>query len=151
MMTWLSKHVFFPLWDLKDRSDRRRYLSELSASQWSDLETIRTRQWGQLQALIAYAYEHVPYYRTRFAEAGLGGAVTSWSDFRRLPILHKRDIRENAPLLRSSEYRPEELVEARTGGSTGTSLTLYFDRKCQELRNAAARRSDRWAGWDIGM
>ena len=39
---------------------------------------------------------------------------------------------------------------AKTGGSTGVSLNLYFDEVCQEQRNAAAIRSDRWAGWNLG-
>jgi phenylacetate-CoA ligase len=28
---------------------------------------------------------------------------------------------------------------------------VYFDERCQQLRNAAAMRSDHWAGWDLGM
>ena len=74
------------------------------------------------------------------------------ADFHRLPVLTKRDIRQNGDALLSSEFRREDLVEARTGGSTGTALTLYFDEACQEVRgHAAAMRSDGWAGWDIGM
>jgi phenylacetate-CoA ligase len=51
----------------------------------------------------------------------------------------------------SSAYGKGELVEARTGGSTGTALTVYFDKRCQQMRNGAAMRSDLWAGRDIGM
>jgi phenylacetate-CoA ligase len=56
----------------------------------------------------------------------------------------------HADALRSQEYRLESLVEARTGGSTGTALTIWFDTRCQQLRNAAALRSNRWSRWDIG-
>src|SRR5690606_33207996 len=40
---------------------------------------------------------------------------------------------------------------AKTGGSTGVALHLYFDVRCEERRNAAAIRADRWAGWDLGV
>ena len=150
MLTWLSKNVFFPLWEIKDGSQRLRYLRELSASQWYDPETLRRRQWERAREIIEYAYRHCPYYQAHFAEAGFDGVPRDWIDFRRLPLLTKRDIRENGATLLSSDFRREELVEAKTGGSTGTALTLYFDERCQQVRNAAAMRSDRWAGWDIG-
>jgi phenylacetate-CoA ligase len=151
MLTQLSKHVFFPLWELKDGAHRARYLRELSASQWLDAGTLRTRQWERVREMVAYAFKHCPYYQVRFAGARFKAELRDWSDFRQLPILTKLDIRANEGQLLSREFRREELVEARTGGSTGVALALHFDRRCQEMRNAAAMRSDRWAGWDIGM
>ncbi|MBI4395604.1 MAG: phenylacetate--CoA ligase family protein [Elusimicrobia bacterium] len=43
-----------------------------------------------------------------------------------------------------------ELIRTKTGGSTGVSLELFFDKRCQEVRNAAALWSNRWSGWDLG-
>ena len=151
MLTWMSKHVFFPLWEIKDCAHRLKYLRELSASQWWDTTTLRDRQWQRAREIVRYAFDHCPYYQKSLADAGIGGTLRDWSDFRRIPILTKQDICDDSERLLSREFRREDLVEARTGGSTGTSLTLRFDQRCQELRNAAAMRSDRWAGWDIGM
>jgi phenylacetate-coenzyme A ligase PaaK-like adenylate-forming protein len=151
MLTWLSKHLFFPLWEIKDGAHRARYLRELTASQWLEPQALRSRQWETVRKLVEYAIRYCPYYQARFAEAGLEGPLRNWSDFHRLPILTKQGIRANEEQLLSREFRREELVEARTGGSTGVALKVYFDTKCQEMRNAAAMRSDRWAGWDIGM
>jgi phenylacetate-CoA ligase len=151
MLGRLSKYVFFPLWELKDRAHRAHYLRELSASQWVDTATLRARQWERVRSMVAYALKHCPYYQARFASAGCVTDLRDWGDFQRLPVLNKLDIRANENQLLSREFRRENLVEARTGGSTGVALTLYFDKQCQELRNAAAMRSDRWAGWDIGM
>src|SRR6266853_1355579 len=150
-LTWLSKHVFYALWEIKDDSHRRQYLRALSKSQWWKAETFRNWQWERLREAVGYAFAHVPYYTTRYGAAGFDGTLRSWEAFQRLPLLLKQDIRENADDLLSREYRREDLVEARTGGSTGTALTLYSDKRCQELRNAAAMRSDQWAGWDMGM
>jgi phenylacetate-CoA ligase len=151
MLTWLSKHVFFPLWEVKDSAHRRQYLRELSSSQWLDPGTLYRRQWERTQEAIQYAFLHCPYYRKRFAAVGFDGFLRDWREFRSLPLLTKRDIRENVNKLLSSDFQREDLVETSTGGSTGVALTLYFDKRCQELRNAAATRSNQWAGWDIGM
>lgn len=151
MLGWLSKQVFFPLWEIKDGANRQQYLQELSATQWQDPETLRQRQWQRVCETVEYAFKHCSYYRTSYANPGFNGILRDWEDFRRLPLLTKRDIRENEATLLSREFQREELVEAKTGGSTGTALTLYFDERCQQMRNAAAMRSDRWAGWDIGM
>jgi phenylacetate-CoA ligase len=150
-LTWLSKHVFYPLSDIKDGSHRRGYLRELRASQWWDAEKFQTWQIEKTREAISYAFAHVPYYAARYGAAGFKGTLQSWEDFSRLPLLYKEDIRRSGDDLISREFRRKDLVEARTGGSTGTALTLYFDRRCQEMRNAAAMRSDQWAGWDVGM
>jgi len=136
---------------MKEGSQRRKYLRALSSSQWLDRENLDQEQWKRLREVVTYAFKHCLYYRKRFASVGFEGALLDREHFRRLPLLTKRDIRENGDALLSGEFRREDLVEARTGGSTGVALRLYFDKRCQELRNAAAMRSDRWAGRDIGM
>lgn len=151
MLNWLSKHVFFPLWEIKDGAHRGEYLAELSASQWRSAESLRDAQWARLRDIVQYAWRNCPYYRRQFAAAGFDGNLAHVDDVHRLPLLPKQAIRECADELISSEFARGDLVEARTGGSTGTSLTIFADRRCQEMRNAAAMRSDQWAGWDIGM
>lgn len=151
MLTWLSKHVFFPLWEIKDDAHRAKYLRELSSSQWLDSESLRKRQWDRVREIVGYAFNHCPYYQVCLAAEGFDGVLHGWDDFRRLPILRKSDIRKNGNRLFSREFKQQDLVEAKTGGSTGVALQLYFDSTCQEMRNAAAMRSDQWAGWDIGM
>lgn len=151
MLSWFSKNMFFPLWEIKDGANRLKYLQELSASQWLSYDTLYHQQWESVQQAIKYAYDHCSYYHSGYGSLGFDGTLRSWADFRQLPLLSKNDIRANLEQLISDQFRREDLVEAKTGGSTGTALTLYFDEKCQEMRNAAAMRSDRWAGWDIGM
>lgn len=150
MMQRLVKHVFYPLWDLKDRSTRLKRLAELERTQWLPAEEQRRRQWDSLQGMVRYAREHSPYYRRVFAEHGIS-AVNSMPDFTRIPITTKDDIRKHQAELISDEFSRESLESAKTGGSTGVSLHLYFDVRCEERRNAAAIRADRWAGWDLGV
>lgn len=151
MLTWLSKHLFFPLSEAREGAQRTAYLAELSASQWWPVERIRRVQWEKLTGIVEYAFNHCPYYQDHFSKLGFRGKLGNWQEFCQLPILTKQHVREHWEMLLSREFQLQELVEAKTGGSTGTALTVYADKKCREQRNAAAMRSDRWAGWDIGM
>lgn len=152
MLSALSKYVMYPLWDVKDRSSRLREWRRLEASQWWSRERLQGLQWQSLLEMLAHAHDTSPFYRERMQQSGLvPAAVRSPEDFRRLPVTTKQDIRAARDRMISSSFRRSELVTARTGGSTGVALELLFDVRCQERRNAAAMRSDRWAGWDLGM
>ncbi len=136
---------------MKDGARRQQHLKDLAISQWQDTEVLYRRQWQRLHKIVQYAYRNCPYYMRRFRSVDFDGDLKDWDDFRRLPLLSKREIRDNDDEMLSRQYVRGELVEARTGGSTGTALTIFADKCCQQMRNAAAMRSDQWAGWDIGM
>ena len=116
MLAWLSKNIFFPLWEIKDGAQRQKYLRELCATQWLETEVLQQQQWERVQKIVEYAFTHCPYYRSRYASLGFDGKLRSWQDFRNLPILTKRDIRDNQANLLSEAFRREELVSAKTGG-----------------------------------
>lgn len=152
MMQALSKHVFYPLWDLKDRSHRLREWKRLEEQQWWSKRQLMAYQWERLQALVGYAGGHSPYYRDLFAANRIDPEnILSEADFRKIPVTKKKDIRDHLDRFISDDYKKSSLVSAKTGGSTGVSLNLYFDEACQEKRNAAQLMADRWAGWDLGM
>ena len=111
LLAWLSKRVFHPLWEIKNGSHRRRYLDALLASQWWDAERFRRWQWDRLRETVAYGFAHVPYYGARYGAAGFDGALRSWEEFRRLPLLGKADIRDNQEALLSREFKREALVD----------------------------------------
>ena len=151
MIEMLSRKVFHPLWDIKDKSNKLNHVKALEKSQWLPAEELKTIQWKKLKETIDYAYQQSPYYRKLFKTLGLTPEdIKTPDDYLRIPVTTKLDIRNNTDQFISSEYKKESLVLAKTGGSTGVSLNLYFDEVCQEQRNAAAIRSDRWAGWNLG-
>lgn len=148
----LSRHVFYPLWDLKDKSHKLEELARLQKSQWLSLEELQHRQWKKLLSMLHYAFDNSPYYKKLFDERGIKpDSIQSLADVQKIPVTTKLDVRNNLSKFISSEYQKENLVLAKTGGSTGVSLDLYFDEACQEARNAAAIRSDMWAGWLMGQ
>lgn len=151
MIDWLSKKVLYPLWDIKDRSIKLKALRELEQTQWLPEESLKARQWERLTYMLKEAYDNCVYYKTEFDRNQIDPLlIKSPEDFLRIPILTKKKIQTNLDQLLSKRYYKSELISAKTGGSTGTALKLFFDKRCEEMRNAAAIRSDRWAGWDLG-
>lgn len=152
MMESLSRHLFYPLWDIKDRSQRLREWQALEKQQWWPADRLRMLQWERLQKLLAYAAEHSPFYRDLFQAHGISpDTFQNHDDLLRIPVTTKSDIRNNLDRFISDEFDRAQLVSAKTGGSTGVSLQLFFDEACQERRNAAQLLADRWSGWDLGM
>jgi phenylacetate-CoA ligase len=68
----------------------------------------------------------------------------------KIPVLAKATIRANTNQMISNGYKIDSLLKFKTGGSTGKSLEIYMTEECSELRNACARRHDRWSGWGPG-
>ena len=63
-------HTLIPL-PVKYGSEFRRTFEFLQKSQHGSREEIESYQWQRIQALVTYAYEHVPYYRQTFDRAGI--------------------------------------------------------------------------------
>ncbi|OPY91662.1 MAG: Phenylacetate-coenzyme A ligase [Syntrophus sp. PtaU1.Bin208] len=128
-----------------------KYWRDLENTQYLPEEETRQRQTRELADLIQYAYENNAYYRMRLDEARVDPFKLRYPDeVDRIPILTKRDIRQYQNILISKGFTLSGLMEAKTGGSTGKSVYVYFTEQCSEWRNACARRHDRWSGWEVG-
>src|ERR1700739_3475019 len=127
LMSLLSRHVFHPLWDLKDGRQRLRMLRELERSQWLPLETLRARQSERLARILRYAAVHSPYYRRLFRDRSFDPENFTLSEFQALTLLTKAIIRSSTDEILSDEFPRSSLLEHRTGGSTGVALKVYFD------------------------
>jgi phenylacetate-CoA ligase len=148
----LVRDVFLPLslWRAGETA-QLRYRRELERTQFYPADEIRALQSRRLRALLTHAYDHCPFYRRRFDEAGLRPEdVCSPEDLRALPPLEKRDIQEQAGQMIAEGWPQDDLLPNQTGGSTGTPIRFFLsrDRKCS--RAAATLRHNRWAGWEPG-
>jgi phenylacetate-CoA ligase len=147
----LRRIIFERLHGLKSRSPRIAYWRDLEKTQFFPVERLLELQWRRLMDILGFSWEHNDYYRQRFQAAGLSAdEIRSPMDMRRIPILTKEEIRANTDSMISHGYSIQNLQQAKTGGSTGKALELYFSEECSELRNACARRHDRWSGWEPG-
>lgn len=146
------RHLFEPLWDRYEGSRRLATLARLRASQWRPAAEIRADQEAALRRLVRHAAATCPFYRERFAAAGIDPErVGSIADLAGLPLLTKADVRERTPEILSGAFAPAALVPAKTGGSTGEALRVFCDRAGIERRAGAALRADEWSGWRLGQ
>ena len=128
-----------------------RYIGEFEKTQFWSGEQIRDLQLSLLKKLIAHAYDNCPYYTEEFDKVGFyPDDLTCLEDLQRLPVVEKSDIQLRRDDMVSKVASKDDLIANKTGGSTGSPLSFFVsrDRKCS--REAAARRHNRWAGWNVG-
>lgn len=148
----IVQSVFEPLWDVYEGSVRLKTLKELERSQWLSPEDMQAAANLKLGLMCEHAFSTSPFYRRRFEESGITpSSIKCIEDLSALPLLTKMDIRESLEEILSTKYAKGDLVPAKTGGSTGIALEIFCDARGIQMRNAAALRSDRWSGWELGQ
>ena len=142
----ISRHILFPFYEFIRGVDSRDWWHYLLESQYFSPEQIYNNQWNSLRRILGYVYDHNSFYRERFNQIGATpDDVKSFSDFKRLPILTKMDIRHNLDSMISDGFNKSELTLRRTGGSTGEPIQAYWDKQSEMLKEVLVRRHDAWA------
>jgi phenylacetate-CoA ligase len=129
-------------------------LDELNRNQWLPREEIMELQRNKLHRLLAYACQHVPYYRRQFDRVGFQPAdvLTDPTSMRKIPVLTKTIIRENSDDLVTTEAeRRGQMGSLTTGGSTGQPLIFMQDNDFRDYVTADIHRHLGWAGWQLGQ
>lgn len=145
------RRVFERLHTIKTKSPKYRYWRELEKSQYLPRDILLERQWKRFLDIIRFSCENNPFYKKRFQDIGLKtDHIKEPQDVSLIPILTKKEIRENCTGMISDGFPIDSLLTARTGGSTGVPLELHVAVECNEMRNACTRRHDRWTGWEVG-
>ena len=119
---------------VRDRAARReRRGVEHWASVIRETESLgrdRLVDWqrAELQAQLRHAFDHVPYYRQVFADAGAApDDIRTTDDLVRLPTLDKPTLRERRDELLATNVSESERYYFTTGGSTGIPVGFYHD------------------------
>ncbi len=127
----------------------KHYL-ELRSSQWRPREELMDLQQRRLGALIAHAYENVPFYRAWFDRAGVKPAdIRGPSDLSLLPPCAKDDLRP-AFSRPADNFKAADCVEAVTSGSTGAPLKFYMDKRSLAFRFAMNLRTLEFSTYRLG-
>lgn len=147
----LIGRLAYLLWDTKEGHVRLSEYQNLTKQQyWSDSD-ISVLQDQKLDRLIKHAAATSNWYKKIIIDLGIDpNKQFTRADLALFPITTKQDIRENTQDFISSQFDPERMPKAKTGGSTGVSLNLFFDENCQKLRNGAQIFADSFSGWKPG-
>ena len=150
-MAVIRRNIIEPIYYAWNKRPLVSYWREIEPTQFLPEEILRHHQWRRLKELLDFIYESNKFYRRRFDENGICPRdIQTHEDITLIPILTKNQIKEQTKEMISDGYRMEDLMKFKTGGSTGKSLELYITEECSELRNACARRHNRWTGWEVG-
>lgn len=149
--TAVSGKIVFPLWVRREHPSYPDFRRELQRSQFLAAPQLAEIQAQRLQAIVAHAYANVPFYRERMDAAGIPpGAVHRGADLVGLPVLTKRDIQDHGANMLAKNVAEADRVRNQTGGSTGSPVQFYVDKRRFGTRLATAYRTDAWAGLHPG-
>jgi phenylacetate-CoA ligase len=125
----------------------RAFVRCLEESETLSAAELAALNWSKRKQLITFCYENIPFYQRRFREAGFEpGDLKNETDFARLPILEKSDIRENEDGIVNPACQKGSLGVSTTGGTTGSPLKTYYDPAIP--LSIASWRALRWWGCD---
>jgi phenylacetate-CoA ligase len=104
---------------------------------------------ARVRDLVRFAAERVPFYRRRWAEHGVNiGQIQGVADLPRLPLITKADVRAAGTDLLASDAG--SLAHGHTSGTTGSPLSLMYDRPMVIANNVADWRQKQWGGVELG-
>ena len=147
----IRRLFLYPLWVKKNRSQQLKYLRKYEKMQWWDKIDLENMQLNYLKKLTTHAYHNSPFYMERFQKENFKPEdLKTLSDIKNFPVLTKDEIQEYGDQLIARGYTKESMIQYKTGGSTGKSLTVYGDLGRLDRNTAAALVCYRWTGWNIG-
>jgi phenylacetate-CoA ligase len=123
----------------------------LEDSERQDPERLRAYQERRLRELVRHAYETVPHYRETMDARGIAPEdIGTAADLARLPVLTKSDVARLGNRLASTKVRKRSLRRATTSATTGSPLSVSWDRAVTLMNHACYMRARRWAGVQMG-
>ncbi len=113
---------------------------------WKNLhlpeKKLRQIQLEKLKLIIKYANDNVPYYKQLFNQIGLNANdIKSVEDISSIPVLTKKIIREAGDELISRKFKKENLIQQKTGGSSGEPMIFYRNKSSFSISRASKLRS----------
>lgn len=141
---YLMKYLLYPYMEIKNKNKIRTYLKELKEHETWDRKRMQDFQKDKLKKLLTYSIENVPKYKDKnYLKDEI--IKDSFKAIKKFPICKKEDVRKNSKAYISDLVDNKELIENRTGGSTGEPLKFYMDRKTVEYYEAARYRGLSWS------
>lgn len=99
----------------------------------SDLATLQQEQNQLLADFVRFAVKHSPFYRDFYKDIDIS-AINTVEDLPKLPVVDKETLRQNIDKVYT--IAPEDGIVSFTGGTTGKSLQVVFDKQDFQTRMA---------------
>ena len=127
----------------------QRIVNLWEKTQWYSRGELEDYQNEKLRMLINHIYENVTYYQKIMRGTKLVPSdIKNIKDLHKLPILTKKDVKENyKELISKSSGR---LWEGHSSGTTGSPVDVLWDSNTIAVHNAAIWRHRQWTGFEFG-
>jgi len=140
------------LWPAVPGTEGARMLAlqyQFEQSQWWSPERLQDLQLQQFAQVFQHAVTTVPYYRGLFSPWAAG--ITSWEQYRALPLSARRDIQQAGAGMHSTAPPQGHgaVVTTQSSGSTGSPLVTSGTAWTQLLWQALLLRDHLWHGRDF--
>ena len=148
-MSLIERVIFLAAHEIQKPGFTGMYQS-LIKNQWRSQEALFHDQDRKLRRMIAFCYNHVPFYRRRFKEANLTPSdIRIVKDLERLPPTTKDDLIRNKESALPYGVNVRHYVRT-TGGTTGSPLTYKISREDRFLSGALLYRGWSGGGYSLG-
>ncbi len=127
-------------------------LHQFERSEWLSADEIRAHQFGQLDRVLAHAWETVPFYREWFKGCGIanpkGITPEQWNG---LPLIQRQDIQAAAGALHSRAVPRGHgrVSDIYTSGTTGRPIRVLRTELSDLFWAAFTVRDHLWHGRDV--
>ncbi len=127
------------------------HLHQFQQSQYWSRDRIASLQFERLRKLLIHAYQNTDFYKERFDGVGFDPyKFGELNELVKVPILTKKQIRDNRESFIAKNFRLTELHSSETGGTTGVKMTFFRNNSCLSQKEAALFRFEKWTGWNFG-
>ena len=112
---------------------------------------IRAFQSERIREIVRVAYEKSPYYREVMDAAGVKPTdIRGVYDLPKMPLLTRAVVRERSNDLWTSRNPERGWLHGHTSGTTGSPLSVWYDRQTCVENNAQDLRQKAWGGMKDG-
>jgi phenylacetate-CoA ligase len=124
------KQALFQLKNLLANRSALAFYKALLREERLPLADLNKLNWSRRQAMVHYSWEHVPFYRRVWEDAGFHpDQLKREEDWQLVPRLSKQDLRLHFNELQARNIPASRTRLSTTGGSTGEPLKVLFDRE----------------------
>jgi phenylacetate-CoA ligase len=131
------KSIILPIADSAMKTSISSSIRQIKRMRQFSKNEIENWQNKKLQSLIKFAYENTEYYKNLFDKINLNYRdIKTYSDLCKIPVLTKKNIRDNFKDIIPSNIDSIPHKKTSTGGSTGDPLIYYQDYNSWSFCNA---------------
>lgn len=119
------------------------YLKDFQQSWYYTKEELNNLQNKKLKQIFSELFEYSPYYKKQFTNAGVDKndmSNNTLSVLFKLPFLEKKTLKEFLSKLENQNPNRKRDVVNYTSGTTGTPITVYYDKESIQMSFALWRR-----------